>query len=242
MTHALLVARRDLAAYLHGYGGYVIVAAVLFVTGLLFQTRGLGAGAQLSHEVLETFFENCGGLVMISGLLFTMRSLAEERQLGTDTLLLTSPASEAQIVLGKWLAALGMMAITLVLTVYMPALIFVNGKVSVAHIAVGYLGLLCLGGATTAIGIAASSLFKNQLGAGILGGVVLVTLLVGWLLADLSEPPFSHVFAYAAFWDKHFHSGFEEGRLHSRDLVYYASVSFLALLVATKVLEGRRWQ
>ncbi|MCB9664344.1 MAG: ABC transporter permease subunit [Alphaproteobacteria bacterium] len=239
--HTLLVARRDLAAYLHGYAGWVIVAAVLFVTGLLFQTRGLGAGPQLSHEVLETFFENCGGLVMIAGILFTMRSLAEERQLGTDVLLQTSPATDAQVVVGKWLAAMGMMALTLALTLYMPALIFVNGKVSLAHIAVGYTGLLSLAAATTAIGIAASSLFRTQLPAGILGAVVLVTLLLGWLLSDVTDAPFKDVLAYAAFWDKHF-TTFMEGRLHVRDLAYYASVTFAFLLAATKVLEGRRWQ
>lgn len=236
-----LIARRDLGAYLNGFSGYAIIAAVLFVTGLLFQLRGLGSGAQYSHEVLETFFENCGGLVMISGIVFTMRSLAEERQLGTDVLLATSPATEGQVVFGKWLAAMGVMSLVLVLTVYMPALIFVNGKVSLAHIATGYLGLFLLASATTAIGIAASSLFRTQLPAGIVGGVLLVSLLLGWLLSEVTDAPFKSVFAYMAFWDKHF-TTFMEGRLHLRDVVYYASITFLSLLGATKVLEGRRWQ
>lgn len=241
MTPALLVARRDLGAYLHGFGGYVIVAAVLFVTGLLFQTRGLGGGALYSHEVLETFFENSGGLVMISGILFTMRSLAEERQLGTDVLLETSPISEVQVVVGKWLAAMLVMGGMLALTAYMPALIFVNGKVSLAHIGVGYLGLLLLASATTAIGIAASSLFRTQLPAGILAGVAVVTLLLGWLLADLTEPPFSEILAYGAYWDKHY-TEFMTGRLHLRSVVYYLTLTFAFLLGATKVLEGRRWR
>ncbi len=239
--HTWLVARRDLGATTHGFGGYLIVAAVLFVTGLLFQTRGLGAGAQYSHEVLETFFENAGGLVMISGILFTMRSLAEERQLGTDVLLETSPATEVQIVLGKWVAAMLVMAGMLALTLYMPALIFVNGKVSLAHIATGYVGLLLLASAVTSIGIASSSLFSTQLPAGILAGVIVVTMLLGWLLADVSDPPFSDVLAYSALWDQHF-TAFMEGRLHLRSVVYYLSVTFLFLLGATKVLEGRRWQ
>lgn len=238
---ALLIARRDLAAYLHGYAGWVIIAAVLFVTGLLFQTRGLGAGAQYSHDVLGTFFENSGGLVMIASILFTMRSLAEERQLGTDVLLATSPASDVEIVFGKYLAAMAMMTGLLALTAYMPALIFVNGKVSLGHIAVGYTGLLFLASATVAIGIAASSLFRTQLPAGIVAAVMVVTLLLGWLLSSVTDAPFKEVLAYGAFWDKHF-TTFMEGRLHTRDLVFYASVTFLFLLGATKVLEGRRWQ
>ena len=239
--NALIIARRDLAAYLHGFSGWFILSAVLFVTGLLFQVRGLGAGPQKSHEVLQAFFENCGGLVMISSVLITMRSFAEERQTGTDVLLQTSPVSATETVLGKYLAGMGMMTLLLGLTVYMPGLIFVHGKVSVAHIAVGYLGLLCLASATVGIGVFASTLFRSQMPAGIVAGVVVVTLLLGWRLADVTDAPFADVFSYAAYWDKHF-TRFMEGRLHVRALVYYLSVTFVFLLGAAKVIEGRRWE
>ena len=239
--HTFVVARRDLGAYLHGYAGYVIIAAVLFVTGLLFQVQALGNGAQYSHDVLEKFFENCGGVVMVASVLLTMRSIAEERQMGTDVLLLTSPVSEVQVVLGKYLSAMTVLVLILALTSYMPALIFVNGKVSPAHIATGYLGLLALGSATVAVGIAASSLFRAQLPAGILAGVIIVTLLLGWMMSEKTDAPFRDILAYAAFWDKHFTS-FQEGRLHVRDLVYYGSITFAGLLSATKVIEGGRWR
>lgn len=239
--NTLVIARRDLGAYLHGFAGYVIVAAVLFITGLLFYVRGLGEGASYSHEVLKSFFENAGGVVMIASILITMRSLAEERQLGTEVLLIGSKASEFEIVIGKWMAAMALMAGTLVLTSYMPALIFVNGKVSLEHIAVGYLGLLLLASATTALGIVSSSLFRAQLPAGILAGVGLATMLLGWMLSDVVDAPFKEALAYAAFWDKHF-TALQDGRLHIRDVVYYLSVTFVFLLGATKVLEGRRWQ
>lgn len=239
--NALIIARRDLAAYLHGFSGWFILAAVLFITGLLFQVRGLGSGPQLSHEVLQAFFENCGGMVMIASVLITMRSFAEERQTGTDVLLQTSPLSSTETVLGKYLASMGLMTVLLALTVYMPGLIFVNGKVSVAHIAVGYLGLLMLASGTVAIGVFASTLFKSQMPSGIVAGVIVVTMLLGWRLADVTDAPFSDVFSYAAYWDKHF-TQFMEGRLHVRAAVYYLSVTFVFLLGATKVLEGRRWE
>ncbi len=239
--NAFLIARRDVASYLHGFTGYTILALVLFVTGALFQVRGLGTGAAYSHEVLESFFENCGGLVMVASILITMRSLAEERQLGTDVLLLTSPTSEGTIVAGKYLSAMIIMTAFLGLTAYMPALIFVNGKVSLVHILVGYLGLLCLASSTISMGIAASSLFRNQLPAGVLAAAIVVVMLLGWRLADELDPPFSDVMAYAAYWDKHF-TAFMEGRLHLRSVVYYLTISFGFLLGATKVLEGRRWR
>src|SRR5262245_18916434 len=145
--NAWLIARRDLGAYLHGITGYVIVAAVLFIDGVLFEAVAMGSGAKYSHEVLEQFFYFCSGTTMIASVLLTMRSIAEERQTGTDVLLHSSPVSEGQIVLGKYLAAMGIVALLTLLTIYMPMLIFVNGKVSFAHIGVGYLGLLCLGSA-----------------------------------------------------------------------------------------------
>ncbi len=239
--NAIIVARRDLGSYLHGFAGYVIIAAVLFITGVLFYGRGLGDGARYSHEVLESFFENAGGVVMVASILITMRAFPEERQLGTDVLLVGSRASELQIVLGKYLAAMALMAGTLLLTAYMPALIFVNGKVSLAHISVGYLGLLLLASATVALGLASSSFFRTQLPAGIVAGVVLSTLLMGWMMSDVLDAPFKGIVAYAAFWDKHF-TAMQDGRLHVRDVVYYLSITFGFLLVATKVLEGRRWQ
>jgi ABC-2 type transport system permease protein len=241
-VNALLVARRDLASYLHGYTGYVIVAAALFMTGVLFQAFGMSGGARYSHEVLQDFFQYAGFVTNTVAVLITMRSLAEERQLGTDVLLQTSPISDVEVVVGKFLAAVAFLAILLALTVYMPALIFVNGKVSPAHIATGYLGLLVMGAATASIGIAASSLFRSQLPAGLVAGVIVGTLIAGWTLSNRVDAPFSEVMSYVAFWDKHFHQTFEQGRLHVRDIVYFLSVSFVFLLGATKVLEGRRLQ
>jgi ABC-2 type transport system permease protein len=241
VSHVLLVARRDLGAYLNGYGGYLIIAAMLFILGVLFQALALEGGAKYSHEVLEQFFYNAGGVVNIAAILLTMRSLAEERAQGTDVLLATSTASETQVVVGKYLAAMGVLALMLALSVYMPLLIFVNGKVSLAHLGVGYLGLMVMASATASIGLATSAMFRSQVAAGIVAGVILATLIVLWMLSENVAAPLDDVLAYAAYWDKHFEP-FKDGQLHLRDVVYYGSITFLGLLGATKVLEGRRWQ
>jgi len=241
MSHVLTIARRDLGAYLHGYTAYVIIAGILFVQGLLFNTFALGAEtARYSHEVLEDFFYIAGGCAMTASVLLTMRSLAEEQATGTDVLLRTSVASDAQVVLGKYLAAMGMMTLLTALTLYMPMLVFVNGKVSVAHLAVGYLGVLGLGSACTAIGVFGSSLFRNQMAAGIFTAIVVVTILTAWQLADITEPPFSSVFEYSAIF-RHF-MDFREGILRVSSLVYYGSLTSLFLYLATRILEGRRWE
>ena len=109
------------------------------------------SSARYSHEVLEDFFYLSGGFAIAASILLTMRTIAEERANQTDVLLTTSVLSEGEIVAGKWSAAMGMVTLLTALTAYMPALIFVNGKVAIAHILVGYLGILALGSAVSAI-------------------------------------------------------------------------------------------
>lgn len=241
MTPIFLIAKRDLASYFNGFGGYLIVAAVLFIDGVLYNTVALGTGAKYSHEVLEQFFYFSSGTTMIASVLLTMRSLAEERQTGTEVLLFTAPISELQVVLGKYLAAMGMLSILTVLTLYMPALIFVHGKVSFAHIGVGYLGLMLLGSAVVSIGTWSSAVSRSQVAAAILGGVVVTGMLITWLLSQLSEPPFTEVLAYMSLFDKHFQP-FMRGRLQSTGVAYYLSVTFGFLLLAVRSLQGRRRQ
>lgn len=235
----LLIARRDLAAHLHGYAGFAIIAAVLLIDGMLFNFFAMGSGAKYSHEVLEDFFYFSSGTTMIAAVLLSMPSLAEERGSGTDVLLQTSATSDGSVVFGKYLATMGILGLLTALTAYMPALIFVNGKVSVSHVLVGYAGLLLLGSAVASIGIFASSLFKNQLPAGVIGGVITVILLLGWLGSQVTDPPFTDVLAYTALYDQHFQP-FQEGRLQLSSVVFYGSLSFLFLTLATRVLQGRR--
>ena len=146
MNQALILARRELGAYLRSPLGAAIIAAVLLIDGILFYWQAL-TEKLLSAEVLEQFFYNASGTTMIAGIVLSMRLLAEERQMGTFTLLNTAPLGDNEIVLGKYISAVLMLVVMTLLTAYMPLLIFVNGKVSVGHIVVGYLGLLLLGSA-----------------------------------------------------------------------------------------------
>ena len=240
MTNALLIARRNFGAYFHGYSGWLILGTVLFVIGIWFQAFAMGNGARYSHEVLEKFFETLFGVGMCAPIAFTMGSIAEERQTGTDVLLHTSPIKEWEIVLGKYLAAMGMFSVLMLLSTYMPALIFVNGKVSYSHIAVGYLGAMLCGSTVTAMGIFSSSLFRTQIPALLVTAVIVVTFLICWLLSDLVDSPFSDVIAYIALFDKHYQS-FEKGKLLSNSVIFYGSLTWGFLMLATRSLEGRRW-
>lgn len=237
--NALNIARRDLASYLQGYSAYIIIAGLLFVHGMLFLVVSMKES--YSNDILSSFFYFCWGFVVITAILLTMRSVAEEHARGTEVLLRTSVINDAQVVVGKWLAAMGMVAGYMALTLHMPLLVFFTGKVSVAHLAVGYFGVMLGGFVAAALGVLSSALFRNQLAAGIIAGLVTVLAVVSWLLAEISGPPFDDVLSYAALFNKHF-VPFQEGRFSLSSVVYQGTLTALLLFLATQVLNHRRWE
>jgi len=241
MKATFLIMRRELAAYLRSMTGYVIAAAVLIVDGLLFNAFALGGTDKLSSEVLGLFFYFSSGTTIIASVFISMRLLAEERQTGTLVLLTSSPVHDWEIVLGKYLSALVFLMLITGATVFMPLLIFVNGKISLGHMAAGYLGLLLLGSATLAIGTFGSALARTQVLAAIFSGCIVVAMIVCWMLAKVTEAPLNDIFTAMALHGRHF-PPFQAGAVHLRDIGYYVVVSYVALFAATRVMEARRWR
>lgn len=238
---ALLIARRELAAYLRTLSGYVVIAVILALNGLFFNAYALGGASKRSAEVLSQFFYYSSGFTIVASVFISMRLLAEERQTGTLPLLYSSPLRDRDIVLGKFLAGLTFLGLYVLCTLYMPMLVMVNGKVSFGHVAAGYLGLMLLGSASLAVGTFGSALARNQLLAAITSAVLLVALILCWLLARITEKPLSDVFSAMSLWNQHF-PPFQSGLVHVRDVVYYLVVTYVALFAATRVLEARRWR
>ncbi len=241
MRNIALLARRELAAYFKSPMGYIIAAIVLCVNGLLFNAFAMGSTPRLSSEVLSDFFYYSSGTTMIACIFLSMRLIAEERQTNTLTFLFTAPIKDHEIVLGKFISAFFFFSLLTLLTIYMPLLIFVHGKVSLGHIFGGYLGLLLLGSACLAIGIFGSSLAKTQIVAVVASGSMVVVLILFWLLARITEAPIRDVAAFMALHGKHF-KPFQDGILNSRDVVFYLSLTYLFLLLSTHVLQTRRWR
>ncbi len=240
MSTVWLIARRELQGYLLSPLGYVIIAAILLIDGLLFNGFALG-GEKLSYEVLNLFFFFSSGTTMVASVLISMRLFAEERQTGSLVLLQTSPASEAQLVLGKFLGAYLFLLLLTGLTLYMPLLVLVNGTVTWGHLFTGYLGLALLGAACVALGTLASSLAPTQILAAVIAAVLTVALLVMWMLASKIDGPLGFVVAHLSLFDKHFQP-FSRGILTSSAVAYYLSMTYAALLAATAVIGGRRWR
>lgn len=240
MSRALLIARRELSAYFRSPLGSVVIASALLLDGILFYWQSLSQRL-LSGEALAQFFWWTSGVTITAALFLSMRLVAEERQTGTFTLLNTAPLKEWEIIVGKYLSVFAMVVLLTVLSVYMPLLLLVNGKVSFGHIITGYLGQVLIGGAAAAIGLFASTLTRSQLVAIVVGAAIVVVMLVFWVLAQAIDPPLNKFLAAAALHHSNFRP-FQFGILELGALAYYLSVAYLFLLGAVKILEARRWR
>lgn len=241
MRATSIIYRRELGHYFRSPIGWVIAAATLLVIGILFQAFAMQDN-QYSAVVLENYFRWASGIPLFAGILLSFRLVSEERQNHSMTLLKTSPVRDAEIVAGKFLAALTFLSLVLVISIYMPILIKHAGKITWTQIFVGYLGLFLLGAATLAIGIFASALTRHQIVAALLGALFATVLVLLFPLAKRLDPPVRDVVQDLDMWWVHFQAGFGRGILNLKDVIYYLAVTYFFLLVATKTLEAKRWQ
>jgi gliding motility-associated transport system permease protein len=241
MRATSIIYKRELGAYLRSPLSWVIAALCLLVAGILFQGFAM-RGEDFSAVVLEKFFYFSTSIALIAGVALSFRLIAEERQNHAMVLLNTSPVRDSQIVVGKFLAALTFLAIIMILSIYMPLLIKVRGKVTFAQIMVGYLGLYLLGAAVLAIGTFASSLTRNILIALVVAAAITAILVLTHLLAVVTEGTMRDLFNELDLWWIHFQNGFMRGVLNLKDVVYYVAVTYFFLVLAVKTLEAKRWQ
>jgi ABC-2 type transport system permease protein len=241
MRATSIIYRRELGTYLRSPYGWVIAAVLLLLFGLLFQGFAM-SGEMLSAYVLERFFYVASGIPLVGGVLLSFRLLSEERQNHSMVLLNTSPVRDSEIVIGKFLAALTFLAIVLALSVYMPILIKVNGKITAAQVVIGYFGMLLLGAATLAIGLFASAMTRQQLIAAVVAAALVVVMCFIHLLGSKVDPPLKDVLEQIDLWWVHYQYGFMKGILNLKDVIYYVAATYFFLLLSIKTLEAKRWQ
>lgn len=243
MSYALLVAQRELKSYLRSPLGYAAAAGALLIDGIWFMAKALGkpGAEQLSAEVLRETFFGITGVTMILGIALSMRLIAQEHEQGTLVLLRTSPISDRSLVLGKFLSVMVVMTVITLLTGYMPILIYSVGRVSAGHILVGYVGVWLLAATTVSVGLFASALAKNQVVAAILGGVLMATMVLWWLVASISDPPLKSFLAGLAVHHLR-QRDFMTGVLHLDNVVFYLALTGFFLVAAIKTVEARRWR
>jgi len=180
MRRALLVARRELEAYFVSPIAYVTIAVFLFLMGYLFERI-----LYLSSEAtLKYVFYNMVTVLMLVLPLLTMRLFAEEKRSGTLELLLTSPVRDWEVVVGKYLAALGVFVLALLLTGVYALILEVLGSPEWGPLLSGYLGVLLFGSAVLAIGVWTSSWTRNQVIAAFTAAIIVLFL---WVIDALAR-------------------------------------------------------
>jgi ABC-2 type transport system permease protein len=172
--------------------------------------------------------------------MLTMRLLAEEQRSGTIELLLTSPVRDWEVVVGKFLGGMALVLAILALSLFYPLMMFRFGNPDPGPIATGYLGLILLTGAMVSLGVLASSLTQNQIVAVIVG---LVMNLIFWMIEALSDmvgAPLSNILTVVSL-RPHF-PDFTRGIVETRDIIFYLSFVAVALFLASRAVESRRWR
>ncbi len=236
MRNAWTIARRELAAYFVSPIAYVVAAVLVIVLALLFNFDELER--QFYYATTQYFFSNVTFLSFFIIPALTMRLLAEERRVRTMELLLTAPVRESEVVVGKFLAGLGFYLGLVLLASVFPLLLFAYGNPDPRVLWVNYLGLVLFGAALVALGTLASALTQNQVVAFIVGFGLVVVL---WVI-DTPASLFGSSLAgllQALSITTHL-EGFDRGIIDTRHVVYFLSVTSMALFLATRVLEARR--
>lgn len=255
MRAALTIARREVGSALASPVAYALFGAFAFLYGYFFsdylasfveagmrmtQTGGLGGGVlNVNADLIRWLTASAAVLVLFLLPLLTMRTIAEEVRSGTLELLLTAPVTDGQIVLGKFLAALSLYGVMLVLSGPHLGVLFFYSRPDFLPVLSGYLGLLLLGAAVAALGLFFSSLTRNQIVAGLLTfGAVLML----WLLefAGQRGGGAGRFFAYLSVTG-HL-DAFARGVVATRDLVYYLTFIAFFLFLTRESLRSRRWR
>ena len=243
MAATSVIYRRELSAYIRSPWSWAIMAAALVLSGILLWAYAMDLkGEQLSAIVLERFFFTTSLCVGVAAGVLSFRLIAEDRQTGALVLLNTSPVRETSIILGKYLAALTFLVLTVALTAYIPLLIKLAGKVTMMQIFVGCIGLLFFAGTVLAIGVFASALEPNQVVAAVITGAIALGMGQFYQLAGALDEPVRGVFMDLDLWMTHFQQGAGRGVIHLKDVIYYVATTYFFLLLSVKTLEAKRWQ
>ena len=252
MRNILAVAGKELRAYFHSPIAYLVMALFAVLCGFFFynytaafvvQTFRMMATGQMAPNVsineyiIRPLFEGVLTVVLLLLIpLVTMRLFAEEKRSGTIELLLTSPLTDLQIILGKFLGALALYGVLMLLSFLYIGLLFLYGNPNAKPLLADVLGLFLFGGALLSLGMWISTLTKNQIIAGVVAFALFLLLYVFDWVNSYSSSDAGRVMSYMAL-TTHF-DNFAKGVIDSSDVVYYLSVIVVGIFLTARSVEA----
>lgn len=233
----LAVYKRELQGYFLSPIAYVFIGIFMLVSGIFFAMTNLLPQQANFNGMLG----NLTFLFMLIVPILTMKLLSEERKNKTDQLLLTSPVSLTSVVTGKFLAAVTVFLVTLIVSAIYPITLFIYGNPSLVEILNGYLGFFLMGSALIAVGVFMSSLSENQVTAAVSTFGVLLLL---WLGGDVATSIINVAWINSVLnWFSVYNrfQPFTEGLLSVTQVMYYISFAAVFVFLTIRLLESRRW-
>ena len=254
MRNTLAMADKELRSYFASPIAYILIGFFSLLFGWFFYVYlmafnqqsqqmmqfGQGGGANINQMMIRGLFQNTAVIILFVMPMITMRTYSEEKRSGTIELLLTSPLTDLEIIVGKFLGALALYAAMLLVTMLYMVMLFKISNPEWRPIAAGYLGLLLMGGCFLSTGLFISSLTKNQIVAGFLTFVTFLMLwIINWI-GESSGPMTRDIVAYLSIVE-HF-DDFARGIIDTKHVIYYLSFITFGLFLTAKSVDSERWR
>lgn len=216
--------------------GYIFVGVFTFLASMFYSS-----GILMSQQAdISIMFSDINVIYLFLAALLTMRLLSEEKNKKTDQLLLSSPVSITEIVIGKYLAAMAVFGVTMLISLVYPAIMFMFGKPAFSEVVGSYIGFILLWGAFISVGVFVSSLTESQMIAGVFTfASLLLIYFISWFEASVKSPIAKKIIDWFSLLNRY--SEFQSGILNVENIVYYLSFIFVFLFLTVRVIDKRRY-
>jgi ABC-2 type transport system permease protein len=256
MSNILAIAHKELKSYFASPIAYIVIGFWALLYGYFFvallnyfvrQSMQMGQfgmqGPQamnVNQQLIRPLLQNVLILILFLMPMVTMRSYSEEKRSGTIELLLTSPLTDFQIIMGKFLGAMALYGAMLAVTLIHVGLLFIYGRPEWKPLVTAYIGLLLMGGCFISVGLFISSLTKNQIVAGMVTFAVFLMLWIITWIGSFSGPTIDKLTQYLSIVDHY--DDFGKGVIDTTHLIYYVSFITFGLFLTAKAVDSERWR
>lgn len=240
MKNIAAIFEREFKSYFVSPAAYVVFVVFLLFTGFMFSGYLILASRFQSEANMQNTFMNMSITLLLMAPGITMRLLAEEKRTGTIELLMTSPVTDLEVVLGKFFASYAMLLVLFILTFIYPIFLKVYGNPDFGPILSGYLGIMLLGAFCLSFGIMISSMTKHQIVAFM---ITLVGLLLFWVIGMVAtqiQGAFGKILSYLSVID-HLED-FARGVIAIKHVIYYLSLTVVWIFITIKSVESAKWR
>jgi ABC-2 type transport system permease protein len=254
MRNTWIICSKELRSYFVSPVAYLLLTMFAVIFGFFFwnsvgyfvymgmeaQLRDQPLRADINEQIIRPLLANTSVIGLFFIPIITMRLFAEEKRSGTIELLVTSPVRDGEIIIGKWFSSVLLYLCLLLFSSISMVYLFRFGNPDWKPLLVGYLGLLLQAGALLAVGTFISTLTRNQIIAGATTFAICLLLWVLEWVRGFQQATWAKIVAYFSVIT-HFES-FSKGLIDSKDVVFYASMTLLALFFTARSMESMRWR